>query len=79
VHSLIGDNAALDEWTDQVVAVATEQDFPAWRAQGTIFRGWIKVKNGDVAEGLSLLRSGSSAYRATGAAAYMPRSSSWGV
>jgi len=72
VHSLIGDNAALDEWADQVVAVATEQDFPAWRAQGTIFRGWIKVKNGDVAEGLSLLRSGSSAYRATGAAAYMP-------
>ena len=72
VHSLIGDNAALDEWADEVVAVATEQDFPAWRAQGTIFRGWIKVKNGDVAEGLSLLRSGSSAYRATGAAAYMP-------
>jgi tetratricopeptide (TPR) repeat protein len=72
VHSLIGDNAALDKWADQVVAVATEQDFPAWRAQGTIFRGWIKVKNGDVAEGLSLLRSGSSAYRATGAAAYMP-------
>jgi predicted ATPase/class 3 adenylate cyclase len=71
VLSLVGDNATLDEWVDQLVAVTTEQ-FPVWRAQGTIFRGWVKVKNGDVAEGISLLRSGSSAYRATGAEAYMP-------
>jgi class 3 adenylate cyclase/predicted ATPase len=69
---LAGDNAALDEWVDQVVAVTTEQGFPVWRAQGTIFRGWVKVKNGDVAEGISLLRSGSSASRATGAEAWMP-------
>ena len=72
VLSLVGDHAALDEWVDQVVAVTTEQGFPAWRAQGTIFRGWVKVKNGDVAEGISLLRSGSSAYRATGAELWMP-------
>ena len=39
---------------------------------GTIYRGWVKVKNGDVAEGISLLRSGSTAYRATGAEAWMP-------
>ena len=58
--SLVGDNAALDERADQLVAVATEQGFPYWRAQGTIYRGWVKVKNGDVAEGISLLRSGSS-------------------
>jgi class 3 adenylate cyclase/predicted ATPase len=72
VLSLVGDNATLDEWVDEVVAVTTEQGFPVWRAQGTIFRGWVKVKNGDVAEGISLLRSGSSAYRATGAEAYIP-------
>jgi predicted ATPase len=34
--------------------------------------GWVKVKEGDVAEGISLLRSGSAAYRATGAELYMP-------
>ena len=50
--SLVGDNAALGEWVDQLVAVATEQGFPLWRAQGTIYRGWVKVKNGDVAEGI---------------------------
>ena len=34
---------------------------------GTIYRGWVKVKKGDVGEGLSLLRSRSSAYRNMGA------------
>jgi len=52
--------------------VATEQGFPSYRARGTIFRGWLKVKNGDVAEGMSLLRSGSAAYSATGAEAWTP-------
>jgi predicted ATPase len=61
--SLDGDNAVLGEWVDQLVAVTTEQGFPHWDAQGTIYRGWVKVKNGDVAEGISLLRSGLSAYR----------------
>jgi predicted ATPase len=72
VLSLVTNNAALDEWTDQQVAVATEQGFPLWHARGTIFRGWVKVKNGNVADGLSLLRRGSAAYRATGAEVWMP-------
>jgi hypothetical protein len=63
---LVGDDAALDERANQLVAVTTEQGFPFWGAVGTIYRGWVKVKNGDVAEGISLLRSGSTAYRATG-------------
>jgi len=52
--------------------VATEQGFPHYRAEGTIYRGWGKVKNGNVAEGLLLLRSGASAYRATGAVSWVP-------
>jgi predicted ATPase len=69
----LGENsAALSEWVDQLVAVTTEQGLPHWRSQGTIFRGWVKVKNGDIAEGISLLRSGSAAYRATGAEVWMP-------
>jgi predicted ATPase len=70
--SLVGDDTALDERSEELVAVATEQGFPHWRAQGAIYRGCVKVKNGDVAEGISLLRSGSSAYRATGAEWWMP-------
>jgi predicted ATPase len=70
--SLVGDDTALDERADQLVAVATEQGFPLWRALGIIYRGWAKVKNGDVTEGTSLLRSGSAAYRATGAELWLP-------
>jgi predicted ATPase len=67
--SLLGENTALDELAGQLIAVATEHGFPFWRAEGTVDRGWVKVKNGDVAEGISLLRSGLTADRATGPAA----------
>jgi predicted ATPase len=69
---LVEDNAALDERAGQLIAVATEQGFPGWGAQGTMFRGWVEVKNGDVTDGMSLLRSGASAYHATGAGAWTP-------
>ena len=71
---LIGDDAALNERADELVAVATEQGFPVWYALGTTFRGWVKVKTGDAAEGLFLLRSGSATNRATGAEHMMPYS-----
>jgi class 3 adenylate cyclase/predicted ATPase len=69
---LVGHDAALGERADQLFAVATEQGFPHWRAEGAIFRGWTLVKNGDLVEGISLLRSGSAAYGATGAELWMP-------
>jgi predicted ATPase len=72
LHSLGGDNAALGERVGQLIAVVTEQSFPFWRALGTIHHGWLKVRNGDVAEGMSLLRDGSAAHRATGAAILTP-------
>jgi predicted ATPase len=70
--SLVGDNAVLDEWVDQLVALATEQGFAHFRAQGTIYSWWVRVKNGDVAGGISLLRSGRDAFRATGGQQLMP-------
>ena len=69
--SLVGDDAASEERADELVALAIEQGFPYWRSYGTIYRGWIKVRNGDVTEGISLLRIGSAAYRATGAEQWM--------
>ena len=69
---LVGDIVGLNERAEQLVAVTTERRFPFYGALGTISRGWVKVKNGDVAEGISLLRSGSSATRATGAELWMP-------
>jgi len=55
--TLIGDSVALDKQAGELVAVATEQGFPFFRAQGTIDLGWSKVKNGDVTEGIASIRS----------------------
>jgi len=70
--SLTGDDVGLDDWVSQLSAVATEHGFPHWHAQSAIYRGWVKVKNGDLAKGISLLRSGSAAYRGTGAETWRP-------
>jgi class 3 adenylate cyclase/predicted ATPase len=70
--SLVGDDATLERQADEVNAVTLEQGLPFWRAIGTIYQGWAKAKTGNVTEGVSLLRSGSSAYRATGAEVWMP-------
>jgi predicted ATPase len=70
--SLVGNNVALDERAEQLVAVATEQSLPVWRSMGMVHRGWIMVKNGDVTRGISLLRSGSAAYSATGTQLWTP-------
>jgi len=71
LHSVDGDHLALRERAEELVAVAAEQGFRHWCAEGIIYRGCVKVKNGDVTEGISLLRSGLAAYRAT-AKAWMP-------
>jgi predicted ATPase len=71
LRSIIGDDTDLEQRVDGLVAIATDQGFPFYRATGAIYRGWIKAKN-DVTEGLSLLRAGSSAYCATGATVWMP-------
>jgi len=70
--SLVGENAGLDEQASQLFAVATEQSFRYYRAQGTIFRGWAMVKNGEVTEGTSLLRTGFAEYRATETQTWIP-------
>jgi predicted ATPase len=67
-----GDDALLGQWADELVAGAIEQSFAFWRAPGTIYRGWARAKNGDVAEGLSLMRSGAAAYRAAAAELWVP-------
>jgi predicted ATPase len=70
--SLVGDNAVLGEWVDQLAAVTIEQGFAHWGALGSICRGWVTAEKGDLAEGISLLRGGLAASRATGAETYMP-------
>lgn len=70
--SLAGDYAALDQRADELTVLAIEQGLPFYHAWGTIYRGYATVKNGDVANGLLLLRGGVAAYRATGSVMWLP-------
>jgi predicted ATPase len=57
-HWFIRDLSTSAELSEEAIAIATEAGFPHWRAQATIFRGWVRFKNGDVTDGMGLLRSG---------------------
>jgi class 3 adenylate cyclase/predicted ATPase len=70
--SLVGDDATLEEGVNQLIALATEQGFPHWRAQAAIYRGWMRVKNCDITEGMPLLQRGLTAYRSGGAELFVP-------
>jgi class 3 adenylate cyclase/predicted ATPase len=70
--SLVGDNAELSERADELAAVAAEQGFSFWRAVAAVYSGLVRVKKGDVADGISFLRSGVAAWRSTGTVAWMP-------
>jgi predicted ATPase len=70
--SLIGNDAVLDKRADDLLTIATEQNFPLYHAITPIYRGWVRVRDGDVTEGISLLRRGLSAYRAGGSELWTP-------
>jgi class 3 adenylate cyclase/predicted ATPase len=70
--SFIGNHTVFEEWANQLISVTAEQGFLLWRAMGTIYRGWVGVNSSDAVEGISLLRQGLAAYRATGAEAWVP-------
>jgi predicted ATPase len=57
---------------DAVIAISDEHDFSYNRAIGTVFRGWALGGSGQTTEGITLLRAGLAAYRATGAMIYVP-------
>jgi predicted ATPase len=54
------------------MAFATEGAFPLWYAMGTCLYGWALAMQGQGAEGLTQLRQGLDAYRATGAEIQRP-------
>jgi DNA-binding winged helix-turn-helix (wHTH) protein/predicted ATPase len=70
--SLAGDDAALNRQADELVVLSTERGFPLWVALGTIYRGWVRVRDGNVAQGISLIRGGLATYRATETEVWMP-------
>jgi class 3 adenylate cyclase/predicted ATPase len=66
------DVPAVHDQAEAAVALATEQGFPIWAAWGTSFRGWVQALQGQGEAGLAQVRQGVTAYRATGAALFVP-------
>ena len=62
----------MHEHAQAAVAVATEQGFPLYMAQGTSLRGWALAMQGQGEEGLAQIGQGIAIWRATGAAIYVP-------
>jgi predicted ATPase len=72
VYQFRRDALAVHEQAEAAVALATEQGFPFWAAQGTSIRGWALAWQGEGEAGLALVRQGIAAFRATGAALWVP-------
>jgi predicted ATPase/class 3 adenylate cyclase len=60
--------------SDEVIALATEQDFPQLVAFGRIARGWCMAVLGRGPEGIELLTQGLDSHRAIGGRIWLPRS-----
>jgi predicted ATPase len=68
------DVPAVHEQAESTVALATEQGFPLWVAGGTSLHGWALALQGQGETGMAQLRQGIAAWRATGAALFVPYS-----
>jgi predicted ATPase len=68
LHQFRREVQAAQARAEELVALCTEQQgFPQWLAAGTFRRGWALVEQGQVEEGITQMRQGMDAWRATGA------------
>jgi len=72
LHQFRREGQTVQERAEAVIALTTEQGFPYWLAWGTMLRGWALAQQGQGEEGISQIRQGLAAWRATGAEMYRP-------
>jgi predicted ATPase len=71
------DVPAVHEQAEAAIALSIAQGFPQWTALGTILRGWALAMQGQGEEGMAQVRQGIAAWRATGAALFVPCFYTW--
>jgi DNA-binding winged helix-turn-helix (wHTH) protein/predicted ATPase len=67
LHQLRGEAAPAQERAETAIALADDHGLELWSASGSINRGWARVEQGRVEEGIDELQRGLMAYEATGA------------
>jgi predicted ATPase len=76
-HACMLDQLSLDvpgagQQAVAMAALAAEHGFPLWQAASMVFDGWTLAERGRAAEGIERIQDGLDAYRATGAALFVP-------
>jgi len=72
VHQLRREVRPVQERTEAMMALATEQGFPVYLALGSIRQGWALAVQGQIEEGISQIRQGLDAWRAMGTEVWRP-------
>ena len=72
VHQFRREAQAVQERTEALIALSTEQGFPQWLAYGTILRGWALTAQGEGAEGIAQIHQGLVARSALGSEIQRP-------
>jgi predicted ATPase len=71
-RQLLRNRHKAQEQAEAVIALATEQDFPLYRAAGMVIRGWALVKGKRFDDGIAQICDGVANYAATGAEMWTP-------
>jgi predicted ATPase len=71
-HIFCGNYATANRQTDEVVALADEKGAAQWKAHGLLMRGWVFAATGKASDAVSIITSGLTALRSTGATLWMP-------
>ena len=71
-HLLLGNYAAANAQTDELVAMAEEKSAAFWKALGTTVQGCVLALTGKASDAVHQITSGIAAYRSTGATVWLP-------
>ena len=72
VHQLRRERKETRQHAEATIRLAKEHGLAQWLAFGTILQGWAVAGEGDLEEGIRVMREGITGYRATGARISLP-------
>jgi class 3 adenylate cyclase/predicted ATPase len=72
IHWHRGEMHLTQAQAEALITLSTEQGFPYWLANGTIFRGCVLVEQGQGEEGIAHIQKGITIHRATGSVLILP-------
>ena len=77
VHNVLGNIRIVLRLTEELIALASEQQFAFFEATGHVYRGVALIEAGELATGLELLQSGTASFKKTGATFLLPLFLGW--